>query len=214
MRSWGFQKRGRGLHALQSSGVFCLLGRSHSSPVTALPGAAADRPHTRLHVCSSGTGQWETSAQRDEPRPQHLKPRPSTFKALTWPFRSSPFKKSPFLRLSLLPMFLELSHRGSVPTPPGQAGYSPWPRLAALSPEQAASLALHSNSNFLPDPLLRRSCMVCWALSPPCSGLHHTTSNTVKPFLHWPGLLPSLPPTAERLCSWIKDQQRSLDTIA
>lgn len=89
-------------------------------------------------VCWWGTGQWETAAQRGEPRSQHLKPRPSAFPTLTWPFRSSPFKNSPFLWLSLLPAFLELSRREASPRRP--AGLAARPGLSVPAQPGTGSL--------------------------------------------------------------------------
>lgn len=68
---------------------------------------------------------------------------------------------------------------------PGQAGYLPWPWLSPLSLEQAASLALHSNSNFFPDSALQELHGVLGlgvpALSPLRVTSHHTENS---PFLH------------------------------
>lgn len=153
-----------------------LTGLISFIPGDTLPGAAADQPHTRLHVWWQGTGQWETSAQRDEPRAPHLKPRPSTFKSLTRPFWSSPFKYQPFLWFSLFPTFLELSHRGSIPTSPGQTGCSPWPICPCSAPGRQRPLL----STVVQTALLYRSCAVCWALgSLPCphSALKHAQNN-------------------------------------
>lgn len=120
-----------------------------------------------------------------------FKTRPSTFKALTWPFRSSPFKKSPFPRLCLFPIFLEPSCRGSVPTIPARLATHPgpsWPRSARSRQPPLLSTVIQVSSP------THCSIGAAWCAGPwgAClvhSGLHHTTPNTVKPFLHWPGLL-------------------------
>lgn len=116
------------------------------------------RPASRPPVCWRGTGQWETAAQRGEPRSRHLKPRPSALKTLTWPFWSSPFKNSPFLRLSLFPTFLELSRREaspchlaglaarpgpSVPAQPGTGSLPSSPQQFKFLPQLTALQELH-----------------------------------------------------------------------
>lgn len=58
--------------------------------------------------------------------------------------------------------------------------------LFPLSPAQAASFALHSNSNSC------RSCLLCWAVrSLPCPhvGFPHTKNKSHTSLLHWPRLL-------------------------
>lgn len=105
-----------------------------------------------------------------------------------------------------VPLFLNLSMR-----------QHPLARLSPLCLGQAASLALHSTSNFFCNALLHRSYMVCWTWATclvPTQGYTASHQKQSSPFYTDHVLFPSLLLTAERVCPGILDQQGSLDTIA